>query len=572
MKRGFLILTLFIFFQIDILGENFCYWTRLDPVYDSLSIQMEKVSFEDGDRQTLIPVVGKMYRMAREKQSPLLQARTYYWDASLQLSVDRDSAYSLISKAVEMIDTVKYGYDYARMLLVKADVLRNKGDWMHGYRLCKRVEVDFKQYKDIFYLAKTYVVMGVILRELQEYEIALKYLLKGEEAFEKVGSLNCATKNKLNISNTLYQLGRKAEASRMLKSLVNNPLVRSDTAFLVNALISCYSVSDLMEKKYAFEAHRLAQLSGNRHLVSMALVSIGASMLMEKENDSALYYYKKAYSNLAYNDYKSNLFPTLCGLSEAYSRLNRLDSAYYYLREYETCRDSLLARDKIIEVNRFESRLAVEKYESDINRAKEKARWQTKITWIVSCSLITLSLLVFYILWLSRKKEKIKKQLKEAENRELMLQNKQFLGEIDSKNRELTSNTLVISEKNQALKGLLKIVEEMVGRSVLPSKEANVLKGKIREHLLHGDEWQYFKLHFENVHPYFFSRLKEISPTLSENDLRFCAYIRIGMESKQLALMLSVQPDTIFTTRYRIRKKMGLGQHDSLEDFLRTLS
>ena len=50
-----------------------------------------------------------------------------------------------------------------------------------------------------------------------------------------------------------------------------------------------------------------------------------------------------------------------------------------------------------------------------------------------------------------------------------------------------------------------------------------------------------FKLHFDSVHPGFFVKLKEISAELTENDLRLCAYVRIGIRAKQIAGMLSVK-------------------------------
>lgn len=264
------------------------------------------------------------------------------------------------------------------------------------------------------------------------------------------------------------------------------------------------------------------------------------------------------------------MFPILYGMSEAYSRLNRSDSAYHYLKELEVYRDSFLAYDKIMQVNRMESRITIEKYQSEIMQAKENAVLQKRITVISVMALTLLLFLITYILLLSRKKEKMKKQLKETENRELMLQNNQYEIELNLKNRELTSNTLIITEKNQSLKGLIHEIEILGKEGKIPAKDESVLKKKIKEHLDQRDEWQYFKIHFENVNPNFFTKLKETFPSLSENDLRFCAYIRIGMSTKEIAQILSVLPDTVITTRYRLRKKMELGQDSSLEDFLRT--
>ena len=79
------------------------------------------------------------------------------------------------------------------------------------------------------------------------------------------------------------------------------------------------------------------------------------------------------------------------------------------------------------------------------------------------------------------------------------------------------------------------------------------------------------KLHFDSVHPDFFRKLKKLSAELTENDLRLCAYIRIGLRAKQIAEMLSVSPDSVNSNRYRLRKKFGLQRGDSLDDFIRRI-
>ena len=98
-----------------------------------------------------------------------------------------------------------------------------------------------------------------------------------------------------------------------------------------------------------------------------------------------------------------------------------------------------------------------------------------------------------------------------------------------------------------------------------------MLSKQIKSNLTVDDEWKYFKLHFEKVHPEYFTKLKEIAPSLSENDLRLCAYVRIGMTNKQIGQMLSVLPETVKTARYRMRKKIGLEGQETLEDFLRRI-
>jgi len=291
---------------------------------------------------------------------------------------------------------------------------------------------------------------------------------------------------------------------------------------------------------------------------------------MNNKNDSALHYYAKARSYIdRYTDTYDN-FSTLKNLSKIYDRLGKTDSAFYYLREYESVSDRILAQEKIMELNKLESRSKIEQYESELRKNEERVQQQKKINRIIIISAAGLFILISYIFWLLRKKNKITKQLKETENRNLLLQNEQLQFELDSRNRELTSNLLTLSENNKGLKVLLNKIESFINDKLISSKQGEELKKQIKDQLSIDDEWKYFKLHFEKVHPDFFTKLKNNYPNLSKNDLRLCAYIRIGMSNKEIAQIWSVLPETIITTRYRLRKKLNLEHDESLEDLLQS--
>lgn len=69
----------------------------------------------------------------------------------------------------------------------------------------------------------------------------------------------------------------------------------------------------------------------------------------------------------------------------------------------------------------------------------------------------------------------------------------------------------------------------------------------------------------------FHKRLKADYPELTEGDLRLATYIKVGMQGKQIARMLMLQPDTIRKNRQKLRRHLRLESEESLEDFLRTI-
>lgn len=77
-----------------------------------------------------------------------------------------------------------------------------------------------------------------------------------------------------------------------------------------------------------------------------------------------------------------------------------------------------------------------------------------------------------------------------------------------------------------------------------------------------------FEIQMDELHQEFFKKLKDQFPTLSNNDLRLCAYLRVGLNSKEIADILNIQPSSSYISRSRLRKKLNLKPEEDLYDFL----
>lgn len=95
------------------------------------------------------------------------------------------------------------------------------------------------------------------------------------------------------------------------------------------------------------------------------------------------------------------------------------------------------------------------------------------------------------------------------------------------------------------------------------------LRRKVDRNMDQGESWLNFKLYFEWVHPDFFDKLTAACPKLSTNELKHCAYIRMNMAPNEVAEMLFVERKTVEVSRYRVKKKLGLGKGVSLIEHIR---
>lgn len=147
------------------------------------------------------------------------------------------------------------------------------------------------------------------------------------------------------------------------------------------------------------------------------------------------------------------------------------------------------------------------------------------------------------------------KELIQAKNDQLKI-------DVESKSRELATSTMSIIKKNELLstiKNELKVGGENGVKSVVKIIDKN---------LNNTDDWQVFKEAFNNADKDFIKKLKEIHTSLTPNDLRLCAYLRLNLSSKEIAPLLNISPRSVEVKRYRLRKKMNLEHNDSLTDYI----
>ena len=102
-------------------------------------------------------------------------------------------------------------------------------------------------------------------------------------------------------------------------------------------------------------------------------------------------------------------------------------------------------------------------------------------------------------------------------------------------------------------------------------KIAKKINEIIQNNLNIDEEWENFKMHFDKVHPDFFEKLKQACDSLTEENLRMCAYIKIRLTNKQIAQLLHVIPNTVITSRYRLKKKLQLADDEDLDCFISKL-
>lgn len=77
-----------------------------------------------------------------------------------------------------------------------------------------------------------------------------------------------------------------------------------------------------------------------------------------------------------------------------------------------------------------------------------------------------------------------------------------------------------------------------------------------------------FETRFNGVYEYFYIQLKSLAPDLTPNELRVCAFMRLNITTKEIALLTNRSIGTIDNTRSSIRKKLKIEEETNLQEFL----
>lgn len=193
-----------------------------------------------------------------------------------------------------------------------------------------------------------------------------------------------------------------------------------------------------------------------------------------------------------------------------------------------------------------------------------------------------LCIIVLYIWWRRKQKKAISAQQNqfEKEKAELLSQQKQWqekLTAIENENQKLehklrakTKDLLQKAkdddDKNRILEKLSNHIVEIEKNPQKFSIKIKEIRRMLKNYLKAEDDT--FELQMDELHQDFIKAIKQDFPNLSVYELRLCIYLKIGLNSREMAEILNVLPSSINVSRSRLRKKLGLKPKDDLFDFL----
>jgi tetratricopeptide (TPR) repeat protein len=447
-------------------------------------------------------------------------------------------------------------------------------------------EHDFEQLK-----AMIYNNLGAIYYNRGELEKAEHYLLKAIDINKKLGQEKELFNNYNNLGGiyinrkeynraldcallAIQQLDHEKDTYLyyfMQSNIASIHLLKNDPNLALSYLLNA------MEHQHKFEF--------SSYLVQ-TYISLSRTFEMLGIKDSAQLYMEKSLQQVQLINNRHIESHVQQEMAAYYERNGNMEKAYDALKKVSQINDSISRVDNQQKMNDLEKMYLAEKKIRE-NELQIKDITLQKLAsdrmWIISAS-IALLLVIALLCLINYSKNKEK----ERKNEELLLQHQTELLEkekelqkqkevdlndtIDKKNRELTSYTLYMVKNNEFIADikdeLKQLLLELNPKDRHCRDHIRQLVNKLNQQNSTGN-WEEFSYYFEKVHPSFYHNLEECYPDLTMKEKRLCAFLKLGLSSKEISAITFKEVRSVESARNRLRKKLGISQEDNLTEFLR---
>lgn len=171
---------------------------------------------------------------------------------------------------------------------------------------------------------------------------------------------------------------------------------------------------------------------------------------------------------------------------------------------------------------------------------------------------------------ISEKEIEIDNITKQSEDEINLLKTDKLKSEIKHMNTELATNTMHILNKNEFINSIKSSLGRVVAKSTNNEVKSTIKRvmTDIEKNIKTDGDWQSFQIHFDKVHGDFTSRFKHQFPSLSPQEMKLSAYLRLNLSTKEIANLLNITVRGVEIARYRLRKKLALDRNQNLAEFI----
>ncbi len=500
-------------------------------------------------------------------------------------------------------DILEESYNLLQMGLI----YKTKSEYDDAIIAYKQALLLSEGYEDHLHTAQIFNNIGSVYFRIGEIEKALEYYNKALEIRQQKGDRHGMAGSFNNIANCKKRSGLYNEAIEYYEKALEINEDIGNIRYMAKNLMNIGTIYQQLEEygkclDYYKQSLVLKDSIGDKKGKSYTLGHIGAVHFFIGEYDLSIDYYNRCIKLASALDYKSALKNCYFDLNRVYSALGDYKEALRYHKLYSAIKDSILDKEKYKAVIEVQTQYETEKKEKENELLKKDLRLKEtneqyllvkqRLLFTIIIGLILIVIIAVILLRfktrslihsrvISEKEKKfneleLKNNDRERQHLEDLLFAEQQINnlqneKIEHRNRELSSMMLLMVNKNRILTEISEKLQEVKYLDESKQNKINNILSIIDGNKILDQDWEQFKKHFEDVHKGFFENLEKNYPGLTPHDVKLCAYLRINLNTKEIARMLNVTIAAVNKSRQRLKKRLGLDADQDLNEFISKL-
>lgn len=367
-----------------------------------------------------------------------------------------------------------------------------------------------------------------------------------------------------NIAISLKNLGKLDESIQYIEQGIENAELYQNKGMLSSLMLTAGGVH-LMKEEYEsaklnFEkANEInLELGNTRPLIkgTYYLAEVESHLGNIKESrDYLIYVLERINSdNVIFPRLESD---ALTLLAQHEQKLGNHSKGIEYVIKAKAISDSLYHQENVKAIAELQTTYELEKKEQTIELLEaENLASHSQIILAMVVGLVLL-ITVSFIFWIVNRDRATKRRL-----------------ELESVKRELENYGVLIAEKDSFMTSLIEKLRDMSRslKTLESRKEVNLLIDSLHQNVeLTWDE-EHLIQRIEQVNRGFFNELEHRLGKLSKNEKRIASLVQMELSNKEIGGILNINARSVAQARYRLKKRMKLGNEEDLVEFLKSLA
>lgn len=436
------------------------------------------------------------------------------------------------------------------------------------------------QLNDKELIAEAYNRIGDIFYNQKNLDDALYYFNNAKEIFTDL-------KNNRGVAIALNNIGEvhrlKGNLSKAVRYYQQSIELNNKTNYLLLKAVNYENMGQIsslqgdIEKAFDYYNKSLALYKNINDVNGLSELYILMADEYIKTNDINAAYssYKNAFElAVKYNQWE-HIKQSAHGLSEIFEYEKDYKKSLEYIRTYAQYNDSIIKKqmsDELFDLQSHFLRDIKEKEirikDSDIELLENDREINKLKQNILILGVVVLIILTAFIIVRSRFKVKKERLINLKDKQIHEVQQEILKVELQGKDSDLTNFALHLVQKNKILKQLKTDLNKLSGL------QDNELNRKLKELSIHvqqslqiNKETEEFQHKVDITYGDFFKKLKVKFPSLTNNEKRLCALLRLNLSTKEIATLNNISVKAVEMSRYRLRMKCNLINKQSLSEY-----